>query len=204
MAFFFFKILVFMALIPANIKNAGIQSELRIHGGSMLAEYLVVGQLVNTHGVKGELKSTALTDDPQRFKKLKWVYIDKNGSLEKYEITGVKFFKQFVIIKFEGVDSIEEAEKLKGFCLKIDRENAVKLPKDSFFITDLLGLSVYDEKGTLLGKLKDVIQTGSNDVYVVRDEAGTEILIPALKSVVKEVLLDAGRISVILPKGLLD
>ncbi|OPX42531.1 ribosome maturation factor RimM [Ruminiclostridium hungatei] len=170
----------------------------------MLAEYLIVGQLVNTHGVKGELKSTALTDDPQRFKKLEWVYIDKNGSLEKYELAGVKFFKQFVIIKFKGVDSIEAAEKLKGMYLKIDRENAIKLPKDSFFITDLIGLSVYDEKETLLGKLKDVIQTGSNDVYVVRDDAGTEILIPALKSVVKEVLLDAGRISVILPKGLLD
>lgn len=169
-----------------------------------MLEYLIVGQLVNTHGVKGELKATALTDDPQRFKKLKWVYIDKNGTLEKYNIVGIKFFKQFVILKFTGVDSIEAAEKLKGLYLKIDRANAVKLPKDSFFITDILGLKVYDENNMLLGELADVIQTGSNDVYIVKDTEGKEILIPALKSVVKEVALEEGRISVILPKGLLD
>lgn len=169
-----------------------------------MLEYLIVGQLVNTHGVKGELKATALTDDPNRFRKLKWVYIDKNGKLEKFDITGVKFFKQFVILKFSNVDTIEEAEKLKGLYMKIDRANAVKLPKDTFFITDILGMSVFDEDNTLLGKLVDVIQTGSNDVYVVRNAEGNEILIPALKSVVKEVSLEDGRISVILPKGLLD
>ncbi len=169
-----------------------------------MLEYLIVGQLVNTHGVKGELKATALTDDPNRFRKLKWVYIDKNGKFEKFDITGVKFFKQFVILKFSNVDTIEEAEKLKGLYMKIDRANAVKLPKDTFFITDILGMSVFDEDNTLLGKLVDVIQTGSNDVYVVRNAEGNEILIPALKSVVKEVSLEDGRISVILPKGLLD
>ncbi len=169
-----------------------------------MVEYLIVGQLINTHGVKGELKATALTDDPQRFKKLKWVYIDKNGGLEKYDISGVKFFKQFVILKFKNVDGMEEAEKLKGLYMKIDRANAVKLPEDSFFITDILGMKVYDENSVMLGTLADVIQTGSNDVYVVRDEEGKEILIPALKSVVREVLLEEGKISVILPKGLLD
>ncbi|WP_024834622.1 ribosome maturation factor RimM [Ruminiclostridium josui] len=169
-----------------------------------MLEYLIVGQLINTHGVKGELKVMPQTDDPQRFRKLKWVYIDKNGSLEKYNISGVKFFKQFVIIKFEGIDRIEEAEKLKGFYIKVDRANAVKLPKNSFFITDILGLEVYDENNQLLGELKDVIQTGSNDVYVVRDSASKEILIPALKSVVKEISIEEGKISVILPKGLLD
>lgn len=169
-----------------------------------MLEYLIIGQLTNTHGVKGELKATTLTDDPQRFLDLKWVYIDKKGSLEKYKIKGVKFFKQFVILKFEGVDSIETAEKLKGYYLKVDRANAVKLPKDSFFITDILGMQVYDENNELLGELLDVIQTGSNDVYIVKNKEGKEILIPALKSVVKEVLLDERRISVILPKGLLD
>ncbi len=169
-----------------------------------MVEYLIIGQLINTHGVKGELKATALTDDPQRFKKLKWVYIDKNGALEKYHITGLKFFKQFVILKFKDVDSIEAAEKLKGFYLKVDRANAVKLPKDSFFITDIIGMDVYDEKGLLLGKLADVIQTGSNDVYAVKSGDGKEILIPALKSVVTEISPEKGRIDVIIPKGLLD
>lgn len=169
-----------------------------------MLEYLIIGQLVNTHGVKGELKATALTDDPQRFLKLKWVYIDKNGTLEKHNILSVKFFKQFVILKFDGIDTMEAAEKLKGMYLKIDRANAVKLPKDSFFITDIIGLQVYDENNALLGKLTHVLQTGSNDVYVVKDTEGKEILIPALKSVVKEVSIENKRISVILPKGLLD
>lgn len=170
-----------------------------------MLEYLTIGQLINTHGVKGELKATALTDNPDRFKELKWVYIQKqNETLEKYKIAGVKFFKHFVILKFEGIDSIEAAEKLKGLYMKVDRENAVKLPKDSFFITDIIGLNVYDENNTLLGKLTDVIQTGSNDVYTVKDDSGKEILIPALRSVVKEVSIQDGRISVILPKGLLD
>lgn len=171
----------------------------------MMLEYLIIGQIVNTHGVKGEIKAIALTDTPERFKKLKWVYIQKqNGALEKYNIAGVKFFKQFVILKFESVDSIEAAEKLKGLYLKVDRANAVKLPEDSYFITDIIGLDVYDENNSLLGKLVDVIQTGSNDVYTVKDDHGKEILIPALKSVVKEISIENGRISVILPKGLLD
>ncbi len=169
-----------------------------------MLEYLIVGQLINTHGVKGELKSTVLTDDPQRFLKLSWVYIDKKGTLEKYKITSVKFFKQLVILKFDGVDSMEAAEKLKGFYLKVDRANAVKLPKDSFFIADIIGMQVYDENNELLGELRDVIQTGSNDVYIVKNDDGKEILIPALKSVVKKVSLEDRRISVILPKGLLD
>lgn len=169
-----------------------------------MLEYLIIGQLVNTHGVKGELKTIVLTDDPQRFLDLEWVYLDKKGTLEKYFISSVKFFKHLVIIKFDGVDSIEAAEKLKGYYLKVDRANAVKLPKDSFFITDILGMQVYNENNELLGKLLDVIQTGSNDVYIVKNDEGKEILIPALKSVVKEISLVDRKISVILPKGLLD
>jgi len=169
-----------------------------------MIEYLNIGQLVNTHGVKGELKAIALTDDPQRFLDLKWVYIDKKGTLEKSIISSVKFLKRFVVLKFEGIDSIEAAEKLKGFYLKVDRANAVKLPKDSFFITDILGMQVYNENNELLGELSDIIQTGSNDVYIVKNKEGKEILIPALKSVVKEISLDDRRISVVLPKGLLD
>jgi 16S rRNA processing protein RimM len=169
-----------------------------------MLKYLNVGQLVNTHGIKGELKAVPLTDDPQRFLDLEWVYIDKKGTLEKYFINNVKFFKNLVILKFKGVDDMDAAEKLKGYYLKIDRENAVKLPEDSFFIADIIGMQVYDESNELLGELTDVIQTGSNDVYIVKNKAGKEILIPALKSVVQEISIDNGRISVILPKGLLD
>ncbi len=169
-----------------------------------MLEYLIVGQIVNTHGVKGEVKATCLTDDPARFNKLKWVFIDYNGRLEKTNITGVKFFKQLAILKFEGIDSMEKAESLKGLYMKVDRANAIKLPKDSYFITDLIGLNVYDENNELLGSIRDIIQTGSNDVYIVKDASNKEILIPALKSVVKEISLEKGRVSVVLPEGLLD
>lgn len=169
-----------------------------------MLEKFIVGQLTSTHGVKGELKALPLTDDPQRFLKLKWVYIDKNGSLEKYNIKNVKFLKNFVILKFEGVDTMDDAVKLKGLYLKIDRADAVKLPKNSFFIADIIGMKVFDENNVLLGQLSDVIQTGSNDVYIVKDDNGKEILIPALKSVVRDVSMEEQRISVILPKGLLD
>lgn len=169
-----------------------------------MLEYLKVGQLVNTHGVKGEMKAIVLTDDANRFKKLKCVYIDKNGTLEKCNIEGVKFFKQFVILKFQGIDDIEAAQKLKGLYLKVDRANAVKLPKNSYFITDMMGLKVYDENNMLLGTIEDIIQTGSNDVYIVKAEDGKEILIPALKSVVKDVQIEEGKVFVVLPEGLLD
>jgi 16S rRNA processing protein RimM len=169
-----------------------------------MLEYLIIGQLVNTHGVKGEMKATVLTDDPGRFKMLKWVYIDKNGTLEKYNIESVKFFKQFVILKFESINDIDAAQKLKGLYLKVDRAHAIKLPKNSYFITDLIGLQVYDENNILLGILQDIIQTGSNDVYIVRSGDGKEILIPALKSVVREIKIEEGKILVTLPEGLLD
>lgn len=169
-----------------------------------MLEYFNVGQLTSTHGVKGELKAIPLTDNPQRFLKLKWVYIDKKGTLQKFNINGVKFLKNFVILKFEGIDSIDEAEKLKGLYMKIDRANAVKLPKDSFFIADIIGMQVFDENNELLGILTEVIQTGSNDVYIVKGDSEKEILIPALKSVVKGVSMEERKISVILPKGLLD
>lgn len=166
-------------------------------------DYLQIGKIVNTHGVMGEVKIIPLTDDPTRFKKLKWVYIDKNNSLEKFNIKGVKFLKNFVIIKFEGIDDADTAAKLKELFMLVDREHAVSLPEDSFFICDIIGSKVFDESDTLLGELINVLQTGSNDVYVVKDATNREILIPALKSVVKSVSVKDGRIIVALPEGLL-
>lgn len=165
--------------------------------------YLQIGKIINIHGVMGEVKVIPLTDDPARFKKLKWVYIEINNSLEKFNITGVKFFKNTVIVKLDGIDTPENAEKLKEHFMVVDREHAVSLPDDTFFVCDIIGASVYDENGILLGELVNVLQTGSNDVYVVRDSNNSEILIPALKSVVKKVSVKDGRIDVVLPDGLL-
>lgn len=167
-------------------------------------EELQIGKIVNIQGIRGEVRVIPLTDNPERFKKLEWVYVDKNGVKDKYYLEGVKYLKNLVVLKFQGVDAPEAAEALRDAFLLVDRKNAVKLPKDSFFVCDLIGLEVIDENGRLLGKLYNVLQTGSNDVYAIKNESGGEILLPALKSVVREISLEEGRMRVIVPKGLLD
>jgi 16S rRNA processing protein RimM len=170
----------------------------------MVQEYLEVGKIVNTHGVKGEIKVMPLTDDPQRFTKLKRVYLDKMGTLEKVDIEEVKFQKNTVILKLKGINDLNTAETLKEMFLKVDRQDAVKLPKDSFFVCDLIGCEVFEENGMSLGFLKEILKTGSNDVYAVGNENKKDILIPALKSVVKEISIENKKIIVSLPKGLID
>lgn len=169
-----------------------------------MEQYFDIGRIINTHGVRGEVKVMPFTDNSERYVELTQVFIDKPSGLEKYDIRGVKFFKNQVILKFAQVEDMNTAESLKGLILKIDRRDAVELPKDTYFICDLIGSGIVDENGNSLGTLKDIIQTGANDVYVVEDEKNREILIPALKSVVKEISLENKTIRVILPKGLLD
>ncbi|HHV95522.1 MAG TPA: 16S rRNA processing protein RimM [Clostridiaceae bacterium] len=174
--------------------------------------YLEIGKIINTHGVKGEVKVIPLTDDSRRFLALKWAYVGKdNSNLRKYNIENVKLqsHKNMVIVKFKEVHNMSEAEQyLKGNFIKVDRENAVKLPEDTFFICDIIGCEVYDEDtDEKLGIVNEVIQTGSNDVYVVKNDdsdESKEILIPALKTVVKKVSLEESKIWVKLPSGLLD
>ena len=170
----------------------------------MLEQYLDIGKIVNTHGVKGELKVVPLTDDPERYLKLKWVYVDKKSGLEKYMVESVKFFKSFVILKLKEIEDMTQAEALRELFIKIDRKDAVKLPKNAFFISDILGCLVFDIEGKELGKLVDVLQTGSNDVYVVKRESAPDLLVPALKSVVREVDVENRRIVVELPEGLVE
>ncbi|HEX2947409.1 MAG TPA: ribosome maturation factor RimM [Clostridia bacterium] len=167
-------------------------------------DYLQIGKIVNIHGVRGEVKLIPLTDDPKRFEDLEWVYVEKSGSMEKHDISGIKYVKNLVVLKLSGIDSADEAEKYRECFLLVDRKNAVKLPEGSYFVCDIIGLSVFDENGTLLGKVEDILETGSNDVYQVTNNAGKDILIPALKSVVHRISLEEQRIDVTLPKGLLD
>jgi 16S rRNA processing protein RimM len=163
-----------------------------------------IGKIVNTHGIKGEVKVIPLTDDPQRFNELKWVYAGSDDSKKVLNIEGVKFFKNTVIVKFKEVQDMEAAGKLKEQYMYVDRKNAVKLPKDTFFICDLIDSEVFDIEGNKLGDIRDIIQTGSNDVYVVKSENGREILVPALKSVVKEISIENKKIVVELPEGLVE
>ena len=167
-----------------------------------MLEYLSIGQIVNIHGFKGEVKVYPLTDDMSRFKMLKEVYVEENAQLVKYEIEGLKFLSNTVAIKLKGIDTEEAANKLRNFYMKVDRKSAVKLPKGSYFICDLIDLEVFDEKGLLLGTIRDILQTGSNDVYVIKTN-GDDLLVPALKQVVKEIDIKNRKIVVQLPEGLI-
>lgn len=167
-----------------------------------MKEYLEIGQIVNTYGIKGFLKIVPYTDDPRRFDKLKTIYLEKNGKVEEVRIEEVKYHKNLVLLKLENVCSIEEAEKYKNSILKIKREDAVKLPQNSYFIVDLLGIDVYTEDNLHLGKIVDIFPTGSNDVYVVKDELGKQILLPAIKSVIHKVDIENKKMTVSLMEGL--
>lgn len=168
----------------------------------MYYEYLRVGKIVNTQGVKGEVRVIPLTDDIERFIDLEYVNLD-NPNHDIMYIEHVKYHKNFVLIKFKGINDMDSANKLRDSYLVVDRKHAVKLPEGSYFVCDIIDTKVYDLNGTLLGKIADVISTGSNDVYVVKDEK-KEMLIPALKTVVKEMDIQNGRIVVDLPEGLMD
>lgn len=168
-----------------------------------MQKYFEVGQIVNTFGVKGMLKVKPFTDDVNRFEELKKVYICKKEKLEEVEIEEVKYHKDMVLLKVKGIDDMNEAEKVKGLYLKIDRKNAKKLPKDTYFIADLLGLQVYSDTGELLGKVDDIFRTGANDVYVIKDEKGKQLLLPGIPDVIKEIDLEKEKIIVHILKGLI-
>lgn len=168
-----------------------------------MEEYLQVGVITGTHGIRGEVKVFPTTDDPARFKKLKKVFLDTGKEYLEMEIEQVKFFKQFAILKFKGYDSINEIEKYKKKSLLVDRAHAVKLKENEYFIADLLGLEVYTDEEQLLGMLSDVLQTGANDVYVVKMEDDREVLIPAIRDCILSVDIEERRMKVHLLEGLL-
>lgn len=165
---------------------------------------LQVGVITSTHGVRGEVKVFPTTDDPARFKKLKKVILDTGKENLELEVAGVKFFKNMVILKFKEFDNINDVEKYRQKSLYVTRENAVKLKKNEYFIADLIGLTVWTDEDEELGELTDVLQTGANDVYAVRMADGEEVLIPAIKDCIKEVDVEAGRMTVHLLPGLID
>lgn len=165
--------------------------------------YLEIGQIVNTNGLKGFLKVKPLTDDITRFENLKTIYIQKAKELIGFKIQEVKYNKQSVLLKLEGIDDITEAEKYKNFYIKISKENAVELEKNSYFIVDIIGCQVYTDENEYLGNVVDVFQTGSNDVYTLKNSEGKEILIPAIKEVIKNVDIKNKRIVIHLMDGLI-
>ena len=167
-----------------------------------MEQLLQVGVISSTHGVRGEVKVFPTTDDVKRFKKLKEVILDTGREHRTLEIEGVKYFKQFVILKFKGIDSINDIEKYKGKSLLVDRAHAVKLKRDEYFVADMIGISVYTEDGELFGTMKDVLETGANDVYIIDSQKYGEVLIPAIKQCILDVDVEHEKMTIHLMEGL--
>ncbi|MCI8275290.1 MAG: 16S rRNA processing protein RimM [Lachnospiraceae bacterium] len=169
----------------------------------MVSEFRV-GVISSTHGIRGEVKVFPTTDDPARFRELKQVTLVRKRERRAVEIEKVRFFKQFVIVKFRGIDDINDIELYKGAELWIDREQAVPLEDGEYFIADLIGLSVMTDGGERLGTLQEVLRTGANDVYEVLMENGRTVLLPVTGECVLDVDLEKGEVLVHMLDGLLD
>jgi len=168
-------------------------------------ELLRVGTYVNTHGVRGEIKIYPHTDDVSRFSDLDYFYLDtKKDGLVKYEIKGVKYFKNMAILKLVGIDNINDIEKYKGSDLLITREQAVPLEEGEYFLCDIIGAKVITDEDRELGVIKDVMQTGANDVYIVKQQNGKEVLLPVIPQCILDINTEEGIVKAHIMPGLLD
>lgn len=165
-----------------------------------MKDLIDVGQIVNTHGLKGEVKVNPRTDAPEVFEVFDRLYTD-NGT--QFDVTGVRYQKSCVLLKLKGIDDVDMAEKLRGKVLYADRDVFSDLPEDTYLVADIIGLELKDET-TVYGTITDVITTGSNDVYAVKRSDGGFIYVPAIKSVIEEINIDGGFVTATMPKGLLD
>ena len=169
-----------------------------------MTERFQVGVITTPHGLRGEVKVYPTTDDPLRFKILKELILKEKRSERVLRIRIVKFFKQFVILGFEGMDRIEDVEALRGCPLLVERRDAAPLEEDEYYVADLIGLSVRDEDGNEIGTLKEVLETGANDVYVVEREGLKDLLLPAISQCILDVQPEEGFITVHIMAGLED
>ena len=166
-----------------------------------MEEFLQVGVISSTHGIRGEVKVFPTTDDPARFKKLKNVLLDTGRERLELEVQSVKFFKQFVIVKFRGIDNINDIEKYKGKSLLVPREDAVELGEDEYYIADLMRMEVFTEEGRF-GVLKDVMETGANEVYIIDSDEHGEVLVPAIHDCILDVNIEEKVMKIRLLDGL--
>lgn len=169
-----------------------------------MEQYLRVGVISSTHGVRGEVKVYPTTDDIKRFDYLKETILDTGKEYITLHVTGVKYFKNMVILRFEEFDNVDQVVPYKGMDLLVTRENAIPLEEGQQFIADLIGCDVITDQGENLGKLTDVLKTGANDVYVVKMESGREVLLPVIEQCVLEKDIENKIVKVHVMKGLLD
>ncbi len=163
-----------------------------------------VGVIANTHGIRGEVKVYPTTDDLNRFDRLKEVILDTGRERINLQVQGVRYFKNMAILKFKGIDNINDVEKYKGKDLLVTRENAVPLEENEYYIADLIDMEVYNEDGSRLGILNDVMQTGANDVYVIALENGKELLLPNIDQCILDVNTEENKMTVHVLEGLTD
>lgn len=161
-----------------------------------------VGVISNTHGIRGEVKVYPTTEDPARFRDLKTVLLDTGGEYLELEIATVKFFKNLVILKFKGIDNINDVEQYKGMDLYVSREDAIPLEEGEYYLADIIGARLITDEGEDFGELTDILETGANLVYVVEHE-GKEVLLPVIPDCVKHVDVEKQEITVHIMKGLL-
>ena len=168
-----------------------------------MEDFLKVGVITTTHGVRGEVKVYPTTDEPERFLELDHVLLDTGKEFRDLEIKNVRFFKNLVILKFKGIDNINDIEKYKGHDLWIPREEGQELDEDEYYIADLLGLRVILDDGAEFGTLKNVMETGANDVYIIDTNAHGEVLVPAIRECIQDIDLEKNTMTIHLMKGLI-
>ena len=167
-----------------------------------MVDYFEIGLVSNTHGLKGELKIRPYTENAKRYEELKAIWITVNNEKKEYEIETVRYQKDFVLLKLKGIESIEDAEKLKNHIITIPRHSAKKLNENEFFIADLIGCEVYSNE--YIGIVSDVFTAGGSDIYVIKREKQKDLLLPAITSNIKNIDVENKRIDVEIPGGLLD
>lgn len=166
-------------------------------------DFLRVGVITSTHGIKGEVKVFPTTDDPTRFEILKSAYIVYKNEKINVSIKSIKYFKQYVIVKFKEFDDINLVEKYKSCDLIIERKDAVELEENEYFICDLIGLNVITDEGEEFGIITDVLTSSANDIYVVKHN-DKEVLLPVIDQCVLDVNLEEKKVLVHIMDGLLD
>lgn len=169
-----------------------------------MTKYLEIGQIVNTFGIKGMVKVKPFTDDTKkRFDNLKKVYIQNKNTRKEYEIEEIKYHKEMVLIKFKGIENPEDANLLRNNYLVVDRDEEEPLEEGTYYIVDMIGLEVYTDVGEKIGILDDVFNSGSSDIYVVKNELGKQILLPAIEDVIKNIDMEQRKMIVHLIPGLM-
>ena len=163
----------------------------------------IIGYVVKPHGIRGEVKVQPISPDPDRFYQLKKVFL-RMDVIQAYSIQKTRISNRFVFLKLSGVDSRNEAEILRDCEILIEKEDLIDLPSDSYFIHDLIGCEMITEEGKIVGNVVDILQMASNDVYVVNDDSGKEILVPAIKDVIKEIDIKRKKIRIHLFEGIIS